>query len=142
LPIHGERQALASFAGNCAAIPARNARLMRGTVWAGARDVMTEYFNAYSHFICDNEPPTCTESMIIPPPYEQLQIVLNLSHIATSVNLDGLEGIVMKLLIAGETDAVDTLVKHLGAVNDSNAVIRAIVEFANHLPINLPIVSL
>ncbi len=89
-----------------------------------------DYITAYSHFICKPESiQVCLDAMIVPPEYEQLRIIQNLQAISLKVDLEGLEGIVMKLLITRDQETLDTLLRSLVSFQEKREVINSIIRF-------------
>jgi len=73
--------------------------------------------------------------MVLPPPEEQLRIVLDMFDISTKVDMRGLDGVFMKLLIAHDEGAVDNLIEMLQLYNNASEVINSIIRYSREIPL-------
>jgi len=98
---------------------------------SSSAEVIMDYVTAYSTFLCNPEDiKTCVDTMVLPPVYEQLRIVQNLQMIHNSVDLEGLDAVVMKLLIAHDAEAVESLLHSLNIFQQSRDVINTIIRYS------------
>jgi hypothetical protein len=99
--------------------------------------VVANYLQLYSDYICNvPNPITCMENMVIPPPYEQQRIVVEMFEMSTRVDMEGLEEVFLKLFIAGDQQKIDILEETLELYNKSKDAINAIVRYTQLIPIS------
>lgn len=101
--------------------------------------VLFDYLELYGRFICAGQGKlACIQDMIVPPPSEQVQIVMDFYRLHMAVGrMDGLEAVYLKLLIAHDTEALDALVNMAKMLHMSKDAMDAIVEHARQLPLSL-----
>jgi hypothetical protein len=98
--------------------------------------VVMDYVTTYGQYICAGPDPfECIRNMILPPPEEQQKIVLRLFEISQQVDMQGLNGVFMKLLITHDDSAVDTLLEMLKMHNMSTDVINSIIRYSREIPL-------
>jgi len=105
-----------------------------------ATAVLVDYITAYSTFICQPDMvKTCVDTMILPAPHEQLRILQGLEMIGNTIDLEGLEGVVMKLLMIRDTELLDSLVHTLSIYQQSRDVINSIIRYSYEISTGLNI---
>ena len=90
------------------------------------------YLSAYQNFICNfsDSAKICVETMIIPPAYEQIQIIKDLNELGSVTDIAGFEGVFMRLMLVHDTNAIDMLIKSIEAYNSAEHLIDVIIKHA------------
>ena len=98
--------------------------------------VAYDYIDAYARYICKPELLTsCVENMILPPVDEQMSILRDLYNIGTLVDIEGLEGVFMKLLLAHDAEVINKLMGSLDTYNSAKEIINNIIRYSYEIPI-------
>ena len=93
-------------------------------------NVLIDYVTTYGQYICHPDKiKQCIDMIILPPTYEQLRILQELQKAMSIVDLEGLEGVAMKLLISHDEDTLHTLLQALVRFQENRDLINAIIRF-------------
>lgn len=107
--------------------------------------VLFDYIDLYTKYICIHDAQQCLSSAFVPPLQEQIKIVQHFNTITHELgNVHDLQGVLLKLIITHNDQAVESLTEQLEQYNNSIAVLHAIVDYTNtvSLPSNELEVSL
>lgn len=102
-------------------------------------NILFDYVDLYSKYICVHDVQRCLSSAFIPPLQEQIDVVRHFNDILHDVrSVHDLQGVILKLTITHDDVALDTLVSTIQQYNNNIHIIRDIVEYANaaSLPTN------
>lgn len=113
----------------------RKKPLYRTLVRATPPDVLYEYVDAYTKYICATDLASCAPKMIVPPVEEQLRIVQGLYDVKSKVDTYGLDGVFMKLIMVKDDATVGNLMSTLEIYDHCVKLIRLVVSYAQKIPI-------
>lgn len=99
--------------------------------------VLADYLETYLTYVCKEGASSCLDQMVVPPPEEQLRVMQGLFDVSTKVDMQGLDGVFMKLLIMHDQDAVDTLVQSLQMHMASEQIINSIIRYSYEIPLDV-----
>lgn len=97
-----------------------------------------EFVDMYSRFLCVGPHNLeCVQGMVLPPPAEQVEAVGAFARAMAELggNMDGLEAVFFKLILAHDERALADLVQLVGAHNTAGAMIEAIIEHAREITV-------
>lgn len=98
--------------------------------------VLYDYVDLYMKYICIHDAQQCIPSAIFPPLQEQIKIVQDFNTIVHDIGkVHDLQGIILKLLITHDDNALATLTERIQDYNNSIDMIQTIIEYANTLPL-------
>jgi hypothetical protein len=99
--------------------------------------VLYDYVDLYMKYICVHDAQQCLSSAILPPLQEQIKIVQDFNTIVHDLkSLHDLQGVILKLIITHDDKALATLTEEIQSYNNNIDMIRAIIEYANALPLS------
>jgi len=100
-------------------------------------NVLIDYVTTYGQYICHPyNIKECIDMIILPPVYEQLRILQELQKAMSIVDLEGLEGVAMKLLISHDEETLHTLLQALVRFHENRDLINAIIRFTYEISID------
>ncbi len=108
-------------------------------------NVLYDYVEIYSKYVCIHDVQQCLSGIAIPSLQEQISIVKSFQSIMQDIgSVHDLQGIILKLLIAHDDNALSTLIDSLQQYNNSIDIIKNIVEYTNNtsIPSNETITSI
>lgn len=100
-------------------------------------NVVFDYLDLVSKMFCQESIDVhyCVQNLLIPPPEEQSRILLQFYNIETKVDMQGLDMVFVKLIMANDQETIDTLVKCLSSINHSIEIINKIILYSRNIEI-------
>jgi hypothetical protein len=87
-------------------------------------------------YICVHDAQQCLSSALLPPLQQQIKTVQDFNTIVHNLeSLHDLQGVVLKLIITHDDVALTALTQEIQSYNNNIDIIRAIIEYANTLPL-------
>ncbi len=97
--------------------------------------VLFDYVDLYSKFLCVHDTP-CIDQMVVPLLSEQYDVVKSFSTITHHLqHMHDLEGVVLKLLLTKDVEALNHLISTVEEYNANTEEIKSVIEYAQSLPL-------
>jgi hypothetical protein len=105
--------------------------------------ILPDYLRAYQTFICNyrESAKICVETMIVPPAYEQVQIINQMKEIASITDISDFEGAIMRLLLVHDTYTIDALVQNIQIYNNAKKMIDLIMDHVQEINLTFEQIS-
>lgn len=99
-------------------------------------NVLFDYIDIYMKYICVHDAQQCLSSAIVPPLQEQIMIVQNFNSVLHDLgSVHDLQGVILKLMITHDEQALKTLTQEINEYNNNINLIRAIIEYTSSIPL-------
>lgn len=96
-------------------------------------NVLYDYIDLYSKYICIHDVQQCLSGVYVPPLQEQISIVQTFHSIMQDIgSVHDLQGVILKLLITHDENALSNLTENLQEYNNAINIIKAIIDYTNN----------
>ncbi len=99
-------------------------------------NVLIDYVSLYTQYLCSSDSQTCFENIILPSINEQYDVVKTyMDTLHELKHIHDLGGVIFKLCIMHDKDALDALKAAVHELNNVNGLIGNIIDYAREQPI-------